>query len=806
MSQAWYFKPPVIIGVVVLLALIGLSSGLRHQAEKPERAAEVESGEFDRMETGGTRIVSVDAPSTKLSASGQQTGERAPARKQGPRKQIVEDFDMAKKRAEGDMVITGRIFGREDRGEQPDWRSRGGWGQDRSTSSSDRGRRDGGQQGDNGNRQANSSSNRSNFGWLGNDATSETRGQRSSRTFTQTASASTSETKRPQFDWTSRLGKPLENAEVLLFENDPNTTHPALRTVTTDKEGSFTIANINGNNQRYIIVAKADGFSPEAASVTVNREPEQTFIRLDKGVPFNGKVVDAETRQPVQGAVIYQPNSRMDAVACLGVTTTSLNGSFSFPNTQAGENMTMVHANGYATKRVRINAPDNNAIIELEPGGASVEGITIDRLTGKPQGGAKVWVTGKHDLAESVVSAADGTFKIDNLPEGEVSVYAVRGMKSEEQHFDIKKAEQVKDVQILLPSELLVSGQVINIKDRKPMQGVKVWFQSNKGAQFKKTNSDGRFAFETMAIDEYALLVHEKGLLPMQDKHSTEAKETIVRKVAKNQSSDEVTIRLKPVPTVEGTVTGPSRRGGDSPINDADITLAFADGRDFYQLKTKSDPAGNFFINLPNGERGKGVLVAKKDYSLDTKDVRVPRNKPVELKLTRDMMFGQVLLSDETPLDGINVKVTRTLSETRAESNSADRITLNDLYTMRGGMLMGALPRNSNVELNFSLPDGVNVSKPFQTNKLLNSRPIFVYDPVTQDIVADTTPRQRNNNWSRWGDRGRGFGNNGNGNGNGGGGNNGGGNGSGRRPGGNGGGNGQQQQNNNGGAAAAGAN
>jgi len=725
-SSNLFMKPPVIITAVIVLALIGLSAGLRNKADVSDYKEAVERTEFDRIKTGETRISALSAPSSNIDGKGQATGRRAPAKKQGPREQIVENFDMAKRRAEGNSAITGRIFGndRDNNGERGGW-GRWGRGEDGNTSRSNEQRREWAQRRDN----------------------------------------NTSESEQQQ-DWRNRFGdlKPLEMAEVQLYENDPNTTHPALRTVFTDKEGSFTIANVNGADQTYFLVVKHPNYAPEATDVTVTELPREVFMRLEKGVPLRGKVVDSETSEPISGAVVYQPNSLFEASSALGVTTTSITGEFYFPNTQPGGNMTMAHAKGYATTRARVRAPDEASIIEMQPGGATISGVTIDRLTGKPQGGARVWAKGDRDIAESVISADDGTFKIQNLPEGIFNVYAVRGMKSEEQEIELERGQEVADVEFILPAELLVSGQVVNSKDRKPLEGIKVWFQSSKGAQYRKTNIDGQFAFETMAIDEYAILIHEKGFLPIQDKKSTEAEETIVRKVAKNQSSDELTIRLRPVPTVSGTVTGESRRGndGERPASGAEVRLAYEDGRDFYELKTKSDPAGNFFFNMPKGGRGQGLVVASHQFSMDSKDVRVPREKPIKLKLQREFMMGQVLLVDETPLDGISVNVSRALSANREDSNSAHRVTLANMDTMRGGRLFGPLPRGQQVDLTFVMPDGVAISKAFHTNRLLDSRPIFVYDPVSQDIITDTTPRGDREGRRGGDDSGRGWGGRGN--------------------------------------------
>ncbi len=700
-SSNFFLKPPVIFSGLILIALLAVSVGLKKQSDRPVRHSETEQTEFDRIESGGTRISSVKAPSIST-RSAQATGNRSPiASNQLARKSVVEDFDTALRRASGSMYISGIVSGREP--EQTDD------AQNRQT------RRDG----------------------------TDTSSSRSDR----------------ENSWRDRWGRsdPLEAAEVLLFEDDPNTTHPPLRTAVTDKEGSFTLANINGADQRYILVVKAEHYAPEASFISVNNEPREVSMRLNPGVRLRGKVVDFETSQGVAGAIVYQPNPRSEAFAVLGVTTTSLTGEFSFPNTHPGILATQASADGYATTKVRVEAPDDKIIIEMQSGGASISGVTVDRLTGKPSGGARVWAKGEQDISESVVSAEDGSFKLDNLPAGAFDVYAVRGMKSEEQKIKLERRQAVSGVEIILPAELMVSGQVVHATERKPLQGIKVWYKSAKGAQYKTTNVDGRFAFETMAIDEYAILIHEKGFLPIQDKRTTEAVETLERKVAKNQSSDELLIRLRPVPTLEGNVKGQTRRGEDAPVNGANVALSYIESRDFVQLKTKSDPAGNFFFNLPKGRRGEGIVVATNSYQIDAKDVRVPRKNPVQLTMQRNnYVFGQLLLSDESSLDGVSIDVSTQIPRGRAESQNSHRVKLAEVNSMRGGRVIMGLPKGQDVQLTFTMPDGMVVSKDFQSDRLLNSRPIFVYDPVSQDIIADTTPRDRNRENGQGRNRGNG--------------------------------------------------
>lgn len=719
MSTPFYLKPPVLVGAIVLIALLGLTNGLKRQNDRDTARDRVERTDVDRLETGKTRVGRINAPSASVSSASRQTGNRAPAApRTQPREQLVEDFAAAQRRADGNSHISGRIVSMpeldEEGGRRPWERGEG----ERAEGEDDRRRR--------------------------------------------------------FEDFMSRM-QPVEGAEVMLFENDPNTTHPPVRVATTNSSGTFTLPNLNDADQRYILVAKAKDLAPEAISITLNERPrEDVFLRLSKGVPVSGQVIDAETSEPVGGATVYQPNARFEAFSALGVTTTTANGEFHFANVDPRAMMTQARADGYTPSRARVRAPSDDLTIRMRPGVATISGVTLDRLTGKPQGGARVWVRGRRDLAESVVSSDDGTFRITNLPEGEVEVYAVRGMESEPVTLTLERGKDVEDVELLLPTMLQVSGQVLHATERKPLEGIKVWYNSSKGAQHRTTNSDGRFAFETMAIDSYEILINEKGYLPIQDGDSTNtALQTIARKVAKNQSSDELTIRLRPVPTIEGTVTGQQGRGGrgggfggfgggggggDQRIHDAEVKLSFVADRHFEELKTRTDAAGNFFFNLPDQNRGDGIVVATKDMSIATEEIKLPTDKSIDLKLERNFVSAQLYLIDETALDSVSVDVSVRIPKGRGGEHSdlARDVKISEMNSMRGGRMFGMLPADQDVTLTFHMPDGKAISEDFPSSRLLNSQTIFVYDPVSESIIVDTTPRSNRGGDRGWGGRGGG--------------------------------------------------
>lgn len=706
----------MILAAIVVIGLIALSSSLTRQVEGPARADDTDrSGELADLETGGARVGRIAAPAVSGRSDNGSGRSGAAAQRQAPRQAIVENFDAALRRAEGEATLSGRVLGRANE----------------------------------------------------TDADRDSRRRQMRDMMTSAAvGADLRDLQQAYFNQRDRQYKPVAGAEVFLYEADPNTTHPPLRTAVADQEGSFTLANLNDADQRYILVVKSEGYAPEATYVSMNRESRSIDVHVEEGVPLRGRVIDSETSEPVVGATVYYPNPNWGTFAPLGVTTTTIGGEYVFPRVSTGRLLSQASADGYATRRVRLRAPDDSSTIELQPGGASISGVTIDRLTGKPQGGARVWAESGFRVSESTVSREDGTFEIGNLPEGNYEVYAVRGMRSESQNIALGRREKVKDVEITLPASVLVSGQVVHARDGKPLEGIKVWYESIKGSQHRRTDVEGRFAFETMAIDEYSIMIHEKGFLPVRiATESSGTEEIITRKIARNQSSDELTIRLRAVRTVEGKVTRPAGMGGgggrggwggfgrDSsaergradgngnvPARDVELTLTYMTNDGISRANTKSDAAGNFFFNLADGpRRADGYVVARQNFMMDGAHVRVPRNRPLELTLGPNVLRGQLYLSDESPLDGVPVTASVRVPRRQSDTGRVHDLTLGQTTTRGAGQLFMSLPANETVQMSFSMPDGRVINKDFRTSELLRGSALFVYDPVSADVMVDVS-------------------------------------------------------------------
>lgn len=541
-------------------------------------------------------------------------------------------------------------------------------------------------------------------------------------------------------------GKPLAGAQVELFENDPMTDNPPLRTVSTDKEGSYTLDQLNDNEKRYILVARAEGHAPEAMRVHLPHRPVRQDIRLTAGVAVSGLVLDALTSQPVAGAIVYHPSRGQEVWGVLGKVTSGPGGQFSFPQVRKGRVRTLATANGYRKALAAFPAPEEKAEITMVPGGATIRGVTVSRLTGKPVGGSKV-VAKAGPFVASFLVGESGEFELGDLPGGEYEVYALRGdIPSESQKVQLSDQELKDGVKITVADNLFVHGRVEMAGSGEAVPGVQIWFKGPRGTDSAMSDEDGRFGFETVALNEYTLEVHEKNRLPVQDRKTSQAVETITRQVAEGASSDEVTIRLRRTRAVFGVVkANRGKNGKPGRIWGADVVVDYKVNDLYERVRTRTDSKGSFFVNLPNRRAGDARVMAIHQGMVDVEAARVPNRKPIELELKQTWFRGKLVLSDATPLSGVRIKTRNFLYPDKAPDSNFPLPGVT-LHTGVGGGFNIPVGQKQKLEVAFHLPDEKVITKTFDTDQLTRRRLTLVYDPVEGDIVSDVDRPRPNRN------------------------------------------------------------
>jgi protocatechuate 3,4-dioxygenase beta subunit len=221
--------------------------------------------------------------------------------------------------------------------------------------------------------------------------------------------------------------RPVRMAQVSALSLDPD--RPLRETAFTDEAGRATIKDASGLPLR--VVLEAPGFARWARQF--DAAPASIRVEMSSGITVEGRVTAVRGRRDVEGASVelVAEGHRKNAI-------TRADGTYRFDDVSPGRvHLTVSHAE-YARVELDVNVtPTGRADrafdvdpIDLPDAGA-VEGKVVD-FSGAPIAGARVGL-GVVDTvvpvavlspSTSVLTRADGTFRLERAPPGRVAVEA----------------------------------------------------------------------------------------------------------------------------------------------------------------------------------------------------------------------------------------------------------------------------------------------------------------------------------------------------------------------------------------------
>ncbi|MER6688962.1 MFS transporter [Streptomyces minutiscleroticus] len=185
-------------------------------------------------------------------------------------------------------------------------------------------------------------------------------------------------------------------------------------------DGAYTV-DAPGTGS-YVLIASADGFQPQASTIVVGDEPVAYDILLSGTSGLSGVVRDAETGEPVAGAMVIVTDVRGDVLA---TGATGEKGEFVFAELVPGTVTVAVNAAGHRPQAlpVEVGGTGVTAIEVALHAGAQVQGVV--RAPHGPLADARVTLV---DAAGNVVGTAttgeDGAYAFADLDGGEYTVIA----------------------------------------------------------------------------------------------------------------------------------------------------------------------------------------------------------------------------------------------------------------------------------------------------------------------------------------------------------------------------------------------
>lgn len=187
-------------------------------------------------------------------------------------------------------------------------------------------------------------------------------------------------------------------------------------------DGGYTVDAPESGS--YVLIASADGFQPQAATVSVGAEPLAYDILLAGTSGLTGSVRSAEGDAPVEGAMVIVADVRGDVLA---TGKSGAGGEFAFAELLPGAVTVAVNAAGYRPLAlpVEIGAQGVTRVEAVLRSGALVQGTVRAGADRRPLPDARVTLM---DAAGNVVATAttgdDGAYGFADLDAGEYTIMA----------------------------------------------------------------------------------------------------------------------------------------------------------------------------------------------------------------------------------------------------------------------------------------------------------------------------------------------------------------------------------------------
>lgn len=246
--------------------------------------------------------------------------------------------------------------------------------------------------------------------------------------------------------------------------------------------------------------------SPVAGPLRIDGE-SRVELELLPSASLEGSVVDAHTREPIEGASV---------VSTAGATKTDHAGRFRFDVLPAGETWLEASAPGHLKRSEWLGlpgaVPHTGLVVALSPS-ARIEGV-VERTGGKPAAGAQVWAESEiseraGQVCGPAVTSADGTFALD-CADGPLvlAASAPGGSRVEGPRLRGEAGKARRDVRIQLGEELSVDGTVLRAGE--PLAGAALMLidaRSQKPSTAGATDAAGRFHIDGVGVGSYVVQV-----------------------------------------------------------------------------------------------------------------------------------------------------------------------------------------------------------------------------------------------------------------------------------------------------------
>lgn len=383
---------------------------------------------------------------------------------------------------------------------------------------------------------------------------------------------------------TDAKGEPLSGVTVLTAESSDggNSMMIAARqlregdAVHTGVDGSFTIHLEEGS---YDFQFMREGYAPKLVrAYTVSRlAPASVDATLEVASEISGRVVRGGAG--IAGVNVNAFSSGIDASAVTGP-----DGAFTLSGLAPGSvRVSLWKADDFIQEMRTLTAPSRDLTIEL-PAGGRVTGRVVDKSTGRPltsfQAGVSRQQSGMMYGAAQMreLSSEDGTFALENVPSGAVSLVAgAHGYASTRLNVTVEEGKTLSGVELALDPGVRLTGRVTG-PDGMALPDVRVRvelspsrpFPTRPGDSTSITDANGEYSLEALAPGDETIAFSHATYVGARKQVTLKGRETkldVQLAAGRRVTGMVVTEAGAPVPGAQVSAHGPGMRGGSAETN-----------------------------------------------------------------------------------------------------------------------------------------------------------------------------------------------------------------------------------------------
>jgi protocatechuate 3,4-dioxygenase beta subunit len=446
----------------------------------------------------------------------------------------------------------------------------------------------------------------------------------------------------------------------------------------TDDNGYYIIDRLLSG--MYLICACPDSTMRDwvalpLANVGVGRgkTAEKMDIKLVRGIPMTGMVVEEYSGEPVPGvtvsaSLIVHNTSGSETGASLGTGRSDANGVYRLPvlpgDVEVGANPPEGFAQNTKLQRVTI---ENDSLVQgvnlSVERGKTIRGV-VKMPDGSPGAEAEIFC----GFFTSAYTDEKGAFEIHGIrASGEIPYLACTRKRDMEASFTVN-VDSMRTVEVYLHPAVFVSmeGMVVDSQE-KPVSGIKVNLDGGSGmppinysSTTAMTDSAGRFMMDHIRVGSAYRFVVRDGF-------------AVSESFLAGKDSGPLIITL---PLADRWLEGTVRDAGGKPLADMKVNSW---GRGAVQTVTDQD--GRFRLDGLTDER---VMLSFRGIpgQFNFQNVATNQRRDFTLPTGRHYLSGCVTDTRDRPLAGMFVKIVREEEERRpitVETDSGGQFFLSDL-------------------------------------------------------------------------------------------------------------------------------